>query len=198
MSSKKGSEFERNMGPLLSLWWTDNERDDVFWRRDSGARAKRRSREGKHTFGAHGDICAIDPVGLPLTNLCTIELKNGYGKWSLLDVVDRPPMRKGQKNKTLQTFEAFLDQVIEDAEAVGTYPVIVSKRDKRQPVIIYPRAMHKRIYSYYKKSPKTEIMTIRGNEHMKNIKAMVVMNFNYFLTWCKPDFFKAKGTMRKE
>ncbi len=197
MGSKKGSKFERDIGPLLSLWWTHGKRDDVFWRRDSGARAKRRSREGKHTFGAHGDICAIDPVGVPLTNICTIELKNGYGKWSLMDVVDKPPMKKNQKNETLQPFEKFLNQILEDCKAVNTYPVLITKRDKRQEMIIYPQALHKEIQKFNRKIPKTAILSIQGNKHMKGIR-MVAMNLSYFLTWCKPNFFvyrdRTKGT----
>lgn len=197
MGSKKGSGFERNISVTLSLWWTHGEREDVFWRRDSGARAKRRSREGKHTFGAHGDICAIDPIGLPLTNICTLELKSGYGKWSLLDVVDKPPMRKGQKNETLQPLEQFLDQVMEDANAVNTYPVIISKRDKRQSVIIIPRMLYKQIFEYYKKSPNETILTISKNKHIKSLLAMNVMTFNGFLDWCKPDFFVYKNNRVK-
>ena len=189
MGSNKGSGFEREISVKLSLWWTNGEREDVFWRRDSGARAKRRSREGKNTFGAHGDICAIDPIGLPLTNVATLELKKGYNKWSLLDVVDRPPMKKNQKKETIQTFESFVQQVVEDANAVNTYPVIIAKRDKRQSIIILPRMLYKKIFEYYKRSPNETILTISKNKYIKSMLAMNVMTFDGFLDWCKPDFF---------
>jgi len=41
----KGSSFEREICTILSKWWTNNERDDVFWRTaGSGARATTRSK----------------------------------------------------------------------------------------------------------------------------------------------------------
>ncbi len=187
MGSKKGSKFERDIGPLLSLWWTHGKRDDVFWRRDSGARAKRRSREGKHTFGAHGDICAIDPVGVPLTNICTIELKNGYGKWSLMDVVDKPPMKKNQKNETLQPFEKFLNQILEDCKAVNTYPILITKRDKRQEVIILAHSLFVQMKRWHKSIPKGPKLFISHRRY--SAYDFSAINLNSFLNWCKPEFF---------
>ena len=187
MSSKKGSEFERKIPVVLSKWWTGEEREDVFWRRDSGARAKRRSREGKHTFGAHGDICAVDPCGLPLTNIITLELKNGYGQWSLMDVIDRPPMRKGQKNRTLQTFEKFLKQVVEDAEAVNTYPVLITKKDKRQELIILPHTLLVKMKRHHFLAPPAAMVSIEGCE--QSMHKFDAIHFHSFLEWCSPNFF---------
>src|SRR6056300_739729 len=59
----KGDTFEREICTLLSEWWSDGKRDDIFWRHDSGSRAKGSSRKGKTTFGAYGDIKASDPIG---------------------------------------------------------------------------------------------------------------------------------------
>jgi hypothetical protein len=195
MSSKKGSAFEREISTLLSRWWTHGEREDVFWRRDSGARAKRRSREGKNTFGAHGDISAIDPIGLPLTTLCTIELKSGYRRWSFLDVLDRPLMRKGQKNRTLQKFEEFMQQVIEDAAAVGNYPVLICKRDKRRRFIVLPRPLYRRIRSYCGKY-RGIILAIYNSEYTDH--SMYAMDLDSFLDWCGPEFFKEKDKEVKQ
>lgn len=197
MGSEKGSKFERDISEKLSMWWTEGEREDVFWRRDSGARAKRRSRQGKNTFGAHGDICAVDLIGLPLTNICTIELKNGYGKWSLLDVIDKPPMRKNQKNETLQPFEIFMQQVVEDANAVNTYPVIIGKRDKRQPFILIPRTMQKQIYKFYESPPNGMILSM-SKSVVDGAPAMNLMNLDIFLDWCRPDFFIYKDGQKRK
>ena len=72
----KGSAFEREIAKLLSLWWSDCERDDIFWRtQTSGARATSRKRRGQDTFGQYGDIQACDPVGQPLLDCCIIEIK---------------------------------------------------------------------------------------------------------------------------
>lgn len=89
-SMRKGSVFERKMCKMLSLWWTRGKRDDVFWRTSgSGARATTRSKQGKRTHGQYGDVQAVDSIGEPLTKLVVIELKCGYNKGSLADLVYR-------------------------------------------------------------------------------------------------------------
>lgn len=130
----KGSEFERYICREFSNWWTDGERDDIFWRSDtSGARAKFRSKQGKLTFGQHGDIQAIDPIGVPLTRLCTIELKRGYGNASIGDMLDV------SENMATQTWERFVRQVREDQVISGTpYWMLITKRDCHKVVIFIP------------------------------------------------------------
>jgi hypothetical protein len=185
----KGPDFEREIPKELSLWWTHGERDDVFWRvKGSGSRAKRRLREkGKTTYGQHGDIKAEDPIGDPLLQVITLELKNGYGKWSFLDVLDRPPMRKGQKHRTLQCFEKFMEQVQEDSEVVGTYPCLICKRDKRQKFIVLPLMLYADIsckmgeYIGY-------AITIETTEIIK--QPMIALDYQSFLSWCSPEYFK--------
>lgn len=91
----KGQDFERLVCTMLSEWWTDGRRDDVFWRTSgSGARATTRSKAGKSTHASYGDILAVDPIGAPLLKVFTIECKKGYPKASpseLLEMVFRPP-----------------------------------------------------------------------------------------------------------
>ncbi len=59
----KGSNFEREICKLLSLWWTNDKRDDIFWRTSgSGARATTRSKTKQKTFGQYGDVQATDPI----------------------------------------------------------------------------------------------------------------------------------------
>src|SRR3954464_11883516 len=87
----KGASFERDLCKRLSLWWTDGERDDVFWRTSqSGGRATSRTKKGKKTKNSYGDICAVDPIGQPLLDLITFEVKRGYNKDSFTDLLDKP------------------------------------------------------------------------------------------------------------
>lgn len=191
--SKKGSTFEREIPIELSEWWSYGERKDVFWRKDSGARAKRRFRKnGELTFGAHGDIVAADPIGLPLTNLITLELKRGYRQWSFFDILDAPPMRQGQKNRTLQSFEKFMLQVQEDSEAARTWPTIISKRDKRTKIISLPKPLILDIEQYYGKFKGTKIII----EYQNFDYTMTAIVFSDFLDWCSPQFFLEKEKER--
>lgn len=49
----KGSVFEREICKALGRWWTDGERDDIFWRTaGSGARATCRLERGKVLRGS--------------------------------------------------------------------------------------------------------------------------------------------------
>ena len=73
-----GNAYERQICVILSKWWTDGERDDVFSRSDnSGARATIRKKSGKSTYGHYGDVCVSDPIGSSLIETLTFEIKKG-------------------------------------------------------------------------------------------------------------------------
>lgn len=74
----KGASFERHIAKLLSLWVTDGEREDVFWRSAmSGGRATVRNRDGmKINVRQAGDICAVSFEGHNLVDNYYIELKH--------------------------------------------------------------------------------------------------------------------------
>lgn len=86
----KGNAFERRICQKLSLWWSEGKREDIFWRSaSSGGVATMRSKRGKTMAGQSGDISAIHESGMPLTRLCTVELKRGYKGASIADMCDR-------------------------------------------------------------------------------------------------------------
>lgn len=137
MASKsgKGSEFERGICKLLSQWWCPG-RDDIFWRSSqSGGRATQRRKQGQHTANAEGDIGLLDPVGQPFLDHVCLELKRGYGSWSLQDLVE---MNDRNKPKVLE----FWSQVKRDAKArtartgVHCEPMLIARKDGKQPIII--------------------------------------------------------------
>lgn len=126
----KGSEFERQICKRLSLWWTDDERDDVFWRSSqSGGRATLRSRKGIRTAGSYGDITALDPIGEPLMKMFTIELKRGSSYSSPGDLID---FKKG--NSAHPWVKCFL-QAKRCHEECGSHTwLLICKRDHREPM----------------------------------------------------------------
>ena len=132
--SSKGSQFERQFAKRLSLWWTEGERDDVFWRsQQSGGRATQRSKSGKATFMQAGDIAAVDPIGLPLLQVITFELKRGYPKTSVADVFDKP------NHAALQKWEGFWKQTTTSAEQNGSFGcMLVTRRDRREAMVWIP------------------------------------------------------------
>lgn len=71
----KGAEFERSVCKRLSLWVTDGERTDVFWRSAmSGGRATVARNKGEHVRQS-GDITAVASEGHALTDKLYFELK---------------------------------------------------------------------------------------------------------------------------
>lgn len=126
------------MCKTLSLWWSRGERDDIFWRTaGSGGRATNRQRIGKKTFGQQGDIQATDPIGAPLTKLCTIELKRGYATATVGDVIDRT------REVGLREWETFVKQSIREAKHGGTpYWILIVKRDKRLAMVYMPNSLY--------------------------------------------------------
>lgn len=133
-SSGKGGDYERDICRTLSLWWTGQARDDVFWRSSgSGARAKIRGRAGRDTMGQHGDVAATDPIGAPLIDIFTIEIKRGYSEHTIQDILDR------QEKGGMQEYENFFAQTVESYQQAGSYAwLLITRRDRRVPLVWWP------------------------------------------------------------
>jgi hypothetical protein len=130
----KGSEFERQICKQLSLWWSNNKRDDIYWRTsNSGGRATVRAKKGGTTKGQYGDVCATDPIGQPLLDLITLELKRGYPKANLHDLLDRT------ERSAQGLFEKWINKAMVDSEKSGSaYWAIISRRNNRDALITMP------------------------------------------------------------
>lgn len=127
----KGSQFERDMARLLSKWWTDDKRDDVFWRSAmSGGMATVRARKGETKVNQIGDLVAVDPIGAPLLEAFVIELKRGYKQWAILDLLD-------SKNTKSAVLHKFIEQVQHECKiaAIKNF-LLICKKDKRNPIVI--------------------------------------------------------------
>jgi len=180
--NQKGSSFEREICKQLSLWWTDGQDDAVFWRSTtSGARAKVRSRVGKDTFGQYGDIQATNPIGQPLLDVCTIELKRGYGKASIADVLDAGP--KAAKHP----WEKWVEQAEEDSRNARTpHWMLITKRDRREAIVFMPVGFHDELakdgYRIWQACPG---LTLRLCTNM-----IIALSLSEFLRLVPPDSIK--------
>ena len=130
----KGSSFERDICKQLSLWWTDYKRDDVFWRTaGSGARATVRSKKKKGTFGQHGDVQATDPIGQPLMDIFSIELKRGYTQATASNAFD------ASKQTKKHIFLEFVEQAEQSrAGSSSRFWMLIHKRDRRETLVTIP------------------------------------------------------------
>ena len=130
----KGGNYERHLSKILSLWWTNGERDDVLWlTSNSGGRATFRNNRGKKTTTHCGDICAIDPIAEPLIRFAVIEAKKGYNKSTLHDLLDKP------RNAKLQIYEEWFEQAERARVSKGSrYWMLIHCRDRREDLIFFP------------------------------------------------------------
>lgn len=136
--SAKGSSYERELCTRFSLWWTNGQRDDIFWRSSgSGARAKVRGRAGANTAGQHGDIAAIDPIGKPFIDAFTVEIKRGYKGANVYDLLDKP------HTAAVQLWEGFLAQAVEShIQADSMSWLLITRRDRRQAFVWMPSKIY--------------------------------------------------------
>jgi hypothetical protein len=133
----KGGAYEREICKQLSLWWSHGKDDDIFWRTaSSGGRATQRSKKGKTTFGNHGDIQASNPIGQPLIDRIAIEIKRGYSKAQVGDLVDAAAAPKSSD------FLGFIEQAHRSAKEAGVpYWMIIHKRDRREAMVYMPYSL---------------------------------------------------------
>ena len=127
---KKGSAFERDFARKLSLWWSEGKADDWFWRLGgSGGRATNRAKSGRNTANGYGDIAAQCPEAQKLLNIVTFELKRGFNRISIQDLLDKPNGPNQMRD--------FIEQAKRSASLAGTpYWVLVFRRDLREELIV--------------------------------------------------------------
>lgn len=179
--SSKGANFEREICKKLSLWWSNGERDDIFWRTaGSGAMATTRRKRGKNTFGQEGDIQAVDPIGQPLLDKVVIELKRGYSSNTLSDLLDIPNNRKEPQYVT------FIKQAIRESKAQGTKKnwMLIIKRDRRDALIFL-------YYNYFSDSfinfrPKKYII-LKNRKYFR--ERIIGLKLDEFLKNVEPKIF---------
>lgn len=128
----KGGQFERDFSRQLSLWWTNGERDDIFWRTaGSGARATVRSKKGKTTAGQYGDITATDPDGKLLIDNILFELKNGYPDAEIEKLINY-----GKATKGTDLYSKWIDKCDKSCKDSGIPGwAIIHKRAGREPLV---------------------------------------------------------------
>lgn len=192
----KGSSFERDVARLLSMWWTGGKHDDVFWRvLGSGGRATRKSRTGKGTeHASFGDIEATTVLAYPFTSLVVVEIKRGYGRWGVCDVLDNPV------SKT-QPWAKFFEQVSESQRDSGRpWWMVIYKRDKRKIMVALMPELFRWLLG------QTEAAHAKPENHLRNVPrvqlmavpcAAAVLELETFLKIVPPSVFVEEDKKRR-
>jgi hypothetical protein len=193
--ANKGAQFERHICKKLSLWWTDGERDDVFWRTSgSGARATTRGKKGKETFGQHSDVQATDPIGQPLIDLVSIEIKRGYSKHTLSDIIERKP------NSKPSSYEQFMNQAQKESlsRQDGSSWMLVVKRDRREAVLFIPFKLWKQLWMSSETCPAPSKICPSMLINAPSVGGTVIATpFTVFLNYISPEAIISEVTHLK-
>lgn len=125
----KGNAFERDCCRKLSLWISDGERDDLFWRSAaSGGRATFISRTSGGTRLAAaqaGDVTAIDLAGFPLAAQVVVECK----------FYKRLQIAEGLIKGTGSLVQ-FWHRVCAEAKTYGKQPVLIARQNLLPTLLI--------------------------------------------------------------
>jgi len=184
--AQKGSGFERAICKQLSLWYSNKETNSVFWRTStSGARATVRAKKGLATPNSYGDISAIDPIGVPLIDLVSIELKRGYsGQLTIQDLLD-----SNQKKPLLLKFweQAERDRLVGKRK----WSWLIFQRDRRKACLVFNKSFWKFLTNYAGKSKAVRLLVKIDCVNKKTRYSLYMMRLSEFLDWVDPEIFNA-------
>ena len=119
----KGGDFERDVSKDLTLWLTGKKKPYKFWRMPgSGGLATIH----EECVDLSGDIRCLDKDGEWLTQLFSIECKNGY-----------PSTSFWQHFKNIKTFhiKKFWQQCCDDASKSSKYPMLIYRKKGKNPIV---------------------------------------------------------------
>jgi len=125
---EKGNSFERAISKELSLFITNNERDDIFYRsQNSGGRFTIRDKLGVSTHNQDGDITSMHPDGDIFTEVFSVELKHykNINIWSIITGV--------KKSKSVLN---FWNQTQNTAEKVNKIPILIARQNYKPILFI--------------------------------------------------------------
>jgi len=206
----KGQNFERTICKKLSLWWTGDKQNDVFWRTaGSGARATVRMKKNECTALSAGDLGCIDPIGAHFINNCLVEIKRGY--------TDKYKIKTNKKTgkQTISKSSTGIDILaVIDAPKTQKLPIFIEWWIKAEQ----ERKQHNRKFTFviFKRDRKQECIAISKDTFQKLVKNndtpstdasvlviihqkcdIVLMTLDYFLSWCSPDYFNRKTFLKR-
>lgn len=183
----KGGQYERDLCKKLSIWWSNGEHEDLFWRTSgSGSRATVRGRKGKNTRNHCGDICNTDLIGQPLISVCCFESKRGYSRSTISDLLDCPT------NSKQQLYEEWFEKAERSRQNSGSFSwVLIHKRDYREPIIFLQGnlwdKLRERLIEF--DLPYFHIFVNRRKETGGFVREHIVgTHFDNFLNKVKPEY----------
>ncbi|MFB5623237.1 MAG: hypothetical protein ACE5RH_04525 [Nitrosarchaeum sp.] len=202
---QKGNKFEIKTCRRFSKWFSNGERDDLFWHTSgSGATATNQMRNKSFAMAnSCGDMCYLDAIGKPLCELALFEFKSGYTekikkdkngklkkttgkKISITDLLDS----KNRKNEPL-LIEWIRKAQNESKKHNRKHSIIVFARDRRSGCIVF----HQNTWDMLSENngrhfihPHDGVICFINYKDLN----LVVLKLNDFFAWCHPKAFFEK------
>jgi hypothetical protein len=176
--SSKGSSFEREISKFLSVWLTGNEKPYQYWRMPGSGSLCTIHEEN---INLSGDIRSLTAKAEFLTDIFSIELKNGYPSTSF--------WQHFSESKCFNLRD-FWYQASRDAEKANKKPMLIYRKKGKKPLIGIDDEMHDilSVYNYH----LTLLNNIRMNfgKNHSDLLPLVLMDFYSFFDIMKPDMIK--------
>lgn len=181
-SKQKGSAFERLICKELSLWWSNDKKEDVFWLTSgSGARATMRTYKNKSTANSAGDICYLDELGKPFCDYFLCEIKKGYNKkLSVLSILD-----SDQKEPLLIKWILKAEQ--EKRKHKRQQILIIFKRDYKNTCIAVSDSFMMEIERHHDVYRKPIISLTNFRRKYRLSDNYIVVDYGDFFHWFRPE-----------
>lgn len=194
----KGEDFERQTCKDLSMWWTHNSDNSVFWRTSqSGGRRTQRQKKGRLTPYSAGDVGLLDPIGVPFLDFFIVELKRGYTK-----TIDTLSFIDWKFKTNAPVLQQWFEKGEKERQEDGRHGVLlVFKRDRHRRCVMINEKIFlqiKNIRGCFPSPPYTCIIVGNGG----NRKCFYIIKYTSFFNWMTPEtvkemLSKVKGTKNK-
>lgn len=162
----KGNTFERQISKSLSLWWSSNLQDDLFWRTQcSGGRFTVRNKKNIDTYGQEGDITSTHPSSKLFTDMFYVELKN-YADLNLWGLI----------TKSNNLIEGWWNTAQDISLPKEKIPVLILKQKNKPVLFLTNEYLSNKLFEYFKL--KYDIMIPSSLENIYFFKLEDILNLD--------------------
>lgn len=163
---KKGNNFELDISKKLSLWWTDNERSDVFYKTTNSGGIYTINEKTMYKNDA-GDIKSIDVDSKAFTDYFIIECKS-YEDINLWSIVTESNDLIGE----------WWDKLLIDCNLQEKTPLLIIKQDYKPILLITTERFSNKLNMVYGNEIKPKLIFYKNDKEIHGFKLNDILKLN--------------------